>query len=184
MILLCAADRGRTGGRILKELRNDALKGKSTFPKMLSEALAMVDDYSAMVTTTQTTKGYEGAALAQEEAILTTFTKRRGKESSAGGSLTQQHGGKTRKNSGVTCHLFQNNDNYSYSCQYPAPTPRDNAAIMHLNSTVDDDTDIPQEPSYEVPEFYFLNLEYGSKANYFLGDEADTNEGNTYANIE
>ena len=29
-----------------------------------------------------------------------------------------------------------------------------------------------------------LNIEDGSKANYFLGDEANTNEGNPNANIE
>ena len=50
--------------------------------------------------------------------------------------------------------------------------PHDDA-IMHLNAAVDNNT--PEDPSGGVPDFYFLNLEDD--------DEANSNEGNPYANI-
>ena len=66
VILLCAVDRGRSGGQILQELRNDALKGKLTFPSTLAKAMAMVNEYSAMASAAHLTSGYEGVAFMQE----------------------------------------------------------------------------------------------------------------------
>ena len=86
LILLCVAECGRTYRQILQELRNDALKGQSMFPAMISKELVMVNDYSAMAPKTQTTSGYKGVAFAQEEAGSTTFTKIQLKEASAGGA--------------------------------------------------------------------------------------------------
>ena len=65
VILLCAAERGRTGGRLLQERINDNLKGQSTFPAMIAVALATINDYSNMAPTTQTRSGYEGVAFDQ-----------------------------------------------------------------------------------------------------------------------
>ena len=44
VILLCAEDRVRADRRILKELKNDVLKGQSAFPATQAEALAMVTE--------------------------------------------------------------------------------------------------------------------------------------------
>lgn len=44
VILLCTEDNGRAGGRLLHELKNNALKGQSAFPATLAKALVVVND--------------------------------------------------------------------------------------------------------------------------------------------
>ena len=136
VILLCAADRGRTDGWILQELRNDDLKGQSPFPVALYNALAMINNYSAVAPMTQNTSGYEGVEFSQVEAGTNTFIKRQVKETSAVGAPAQQGNRKTRDKSGVVGHNCQKKGHYSYRCQYPAPIPINDAAIMHLNVAV------------------------------------------------
>ena len=40
---------------------------------------------------------------------------------------------------------------------------------MHLNAAVENYTDTPEETSDKFLDFYFLNLEYRSEDNSFLG---------------
>ena len=101
VILIYAAEHGQTGGKILQELRNDALKGQSMFPVILAKELAMVNDYSIMAPMKQTASGYKIVVFTQEEAGPENF-KRRGKDASCDGDTTQHDNGKAREKSGVT----------------------------------------------------------------------------------
>ena len=66
VILLCVAYRGQSNGRLLQELKNDALKGQSTFPATMAEALAMINDYSDLDPTPRLIYGYEGVPFSQK----------------------------------------------------------------------------------------------------------------------
>ena len=78
IILLSAVDCNRTGGRLLQELKNDAIKGQFTLPGTLEEALVMINKYSATSSTLRATGSYEQVAFAQkEEAAENTHTKKK-----------------------------------------------------------------------------------------------------------
>ena len=64
VILLCASDRGQSGRCLKQELNNDALKSQPKFPSTLAKALAMINDYSALVPMPQLTDGYDGEGVA------------------------------------------------------------------------------------------------------------------------
>ena len=88
VVLLCTVDIGRAVGRVLQELSNDSLKGKSKFLATLAKALAMFNNYSYTAPEAQPTSGYEGVAFVQDAARATMSTKKRGKETSDVGTPT------------------------------------------------------------------------------------------------
>ena len=61
VILICAEDCSQSGGWLLQELKKITLMGKPTLPTTLSEALAMVNNYSALALMPQLMGGYEGS---------------------------------------------------------------------------------------------------------------------------
>ena len=100
IILLSAVDCNRAIGRLLQEINNDTLKGHSTFPATLEEALSMLNDCSSIAPATWATDGYEEVAFAQKlDEALTTQSKV--KEAYAVLALYQQGDSKTKGNSGV-----------------------------------------------------------------------------------
>ena len=76
VILLSAADHNQTRGRLLKEFKNDSLKGQSAFTGTLAEALAMINDYSDTASTLRATDRYKQVTFTHKYNAALNIKKR------------------------------------------------------------------------------------------------------------
>ena len=114
VILLCAADRSRSRGRFLQELKNGSLKRQSKFPETLTKALAMLNNCYALALTHSALCGYEGVAFVQKEKGVT-FAQKGGKEVPAGITLSQKVGNRKAKDKiGLILYRYYNKGHFSY----------------------------------------------------------------------
>uniref|UniRef100_A0A7S4MQV7 Uncharacterized protein n=1 Tax=Odontella aurita TaxID=265563 RepID=A0A7S4MQV7_9STRA len=136
IVLLNAADRYRSGGQIMKELKNDQLKGHGKFPKNMAEGLGMLSDYSVSAGMPQLMNDSEGIVFSQQEEI----------------ALAQPKG---RDKSELKLHICQKKGHYSYECTATGPVLRYDGAILQLNATLDRNS---EDEADDIPGFQFLNV--------------------------